>query len=130
MFDSSLSAQQPRQIGRLYLLQIGDRVNDFAAQLGGDMWRAQTLELARHRIPTHQSVAKAFIVSLFFREGSAVVKRDSDAARHLIGEPPAVIGRRAHADFAEQRLDVRTLDSFGAILFRHDLVVEDGDGYD
>src|SRR5215468_5293740 len=85
--------QQPCQIGYLNRLQIGDRVNYYAAQLLIGVWRAQALELARHRLPTHRTTEKAFVVPLLFRQDSAVVELDRDAAPHLLGEPPAIIGR-------------------------------------
>src|SRR5262245_65328033 len=91
--------QQPRQIGYSNRLQIGDSVNDYAAQLPIGVGRAQALELSRHRLPTHRTTEKAFVVPLLFSQDSAVVESDRDAARHLLGEPPAEIGRGPHADF-------------------------------
>src|SRR4030095_14313847 len=122
--------QQPRQIGYLNHLQIVARGNDCAAQLPICVWRAQALELARDRLPTHRTTEKAFVATLLFRQDSAVAELDRDAATHLLRAPPAVIGRRPHADFAEQRLDVLTFDSLGLVLFGHDLIVENGDGHD
>src|SRR5262245_23761296 len=123
-------AQQPRQIGHSNRLQIGDRFNDFAAQHLIGVRRAQSLKLAFHRIPFHRTAEKAFVVPLLLRQYSAIIERDRDAAWHLIWEPPAVFGQWPRADFAKQRLDVRTLDSFRAILFGHDPVIENGDRYD
>src|SRR5262245_14169738 len=111
VFFSLSGAQQPSQIRRPDLLQTGHRVNDFAAQLLVDERRAQPLELARHHLPTHRAVEKTFVISLLSGQNSPVIEHYLYAAWHLIGEKPAVIFRRPHSDFAQQRLNVRAPDS-------------------